>query len=146
MTDLILAVAHHMLVFGLVAMLAIERGLLRGEKVDAGRLAQLDSGFGATAGLVVAVGVCRVIWGGKGWGFYAENPFFWAKIACFVAIGLLSIGPTLLFLKWRKAAAADAAFSPPAGELKRARMWLGLEALLLVPLLASAAAMARWPF
>ena len=36
MTDLILAVAHHMLVFGLVAMLAIERGLLRGEKVDAG--------------------------------------------------------------------------------------------------------------
>jgi len=146
MTDLILAIAHHLLVFGLVAMMAIERGLPRGAAVDAGRLARLDGGFGATAGLVVAVGVSRVIWGGKGWAFYAENPFFWTKMACFVAIGLLSIGPTLLFLRWRRAAAGERAYAPPADELKRARTWLGLEALLLVPLLASAAAMARWPF
>ncbi len=146
MVDLVLAILHHMLVFGLVAMLAIERALLRGDTIDAVRLARLDAGFGATAGLVVAVGLCRVIWGGKGWAFYLENPFFWAKMGSFLALGLLSIAPTLLFLKWRKAAAGEAAFSPPAPELRRARTWLGLEALLLIPLLASAAAMARWPF
>jgi putative membrane protein len=86
-----------------------------------------------------------VIWGGKGWAFYEANPFFWGKIAAFVAIGLLSIGPTLLFFRWRKAA-AGAAYAPPPAELKRARTWVGLEALLLVPLLACAAAMARYPF
>lgn len=146
MTDLILAVLHHLLVFGLVAMLAIERAMLKGPTVDAARLARLDAGFGGTAALVIAVGVSRVIWGGKGWAFYVENPFFWAKMACFLLIGLASIGPTLLFLKWRKAARADAGFQPPAAQVAAARRWLGIEALLLVPLLASAAAMARWPF
>ncbi|OGN42461.1 MAG: hypothetical protein A2623_09685 [Caulobacterales bacterium RIFCSPHIGHO2_01_FULL_70_19] len=146
MADLILAILHHLLVFGLVAMLAIERALLRGETVDAIRLARLDAGFGATAALVIAVGVGRVLLGGKGWAFYVENPFFWTKMASFLLIGLLSIAPTLLFIRWRKASAGGRTFAPPADELKRARRWLGLEALLLIPLLASAAATARWPF
>lgn len=146
MVDLILAILHHLLVFGLVAMLAIERALLRGETVDAIRLARLDAGFGVTAALVVAIGVGRVTWGGKGWAFYVENPFFWIKMASFLAIGLLSIAPTLRFLRWRKAAAGGRTFAPPADEMRQARRWLGLEALLLIPLLASAAAMARWPF
>ena len=114
--------------------------------IDVPRLAKLDARFGMTAMLVTVIGVSRVVWGGKGWAFYAENPFFWGKMACFVVIGLLSIGPTVIFLRWRKAAAADAGFAPPADQLKRARMLVGLQALLLVPLLAFAAAMARWPF
>ncbi|CAN7147313.1 DUF2214 family protein [Brevundimonas sp. LjRoot202] len=146
MTDLILAILHHVAVFALVATLAMEGVMLRAPSVDVGRLARLDARFGMTAMLVIVIGVSRVIWGGKGWAFYAENPFFWGKMACFVAIGLLSIGPTVMFLKWRKAAAADAGFAPPADQLKRARLLVGFQALLLVPLLAFAAAMARWPF
>lgn len=146
MTDLILAILHHVAVFGLVATLAMEGVMLRAARVDVGRLVKLDARFGMTAGLALLIGVSRVIWGGKGWAFYAENPFFWAKMATFVAIGLISILPTLLFFKWRKAAAGGADFTPPADELKRARRWVGVEALLLVPLLAFAAAMARWPF
>lgn len=145
MLDLILAILHHIAVFGLVAILAMEGVLLKDTSVDAVRLVRLDARFGMTAGLALGIGVCRVIWGGKGWAFYEANPFFWGKIAAFVAIGLLSIGPTLLFFRWRKAA-AGAAYAPPPGELKRARTWVGLEALLLVPLLACAAAMARYPF
>lgn len=146
MTDLILAILHHVAVFALVATLAMEGVMLTAPSVDVGRLARLDARFGMTAMLLIAIGVSRVVWGGKGWAFYAENPFFWGKMACFVAIGLLSIGPTVMFLKWRKAAAADAGFAPPADQLKRARLLVGFQALLLVPLLAFAAAMARWPF
>ena len=146
MADLILAILHHILVFGLVAMLMAERVMVSSAPIDVRRLARLDGGFGAVAGLILVVGAARVIWGGKGWAFYAENPFFWAKIGCFAAIGLISILPTLLFFKWRKAAAGGADFAPPAEDLKRARLWVGLEALLLVPLLGFAAAMARWPF
>jgi putative membrane protein len=64
----------------------------------------------------------------------------------FVVLGLVSIGPTLLFIRWRRAAAGAAAFTPPAKDLKRARTWVRLEALLLILLLGCAAAMARYPF
>jgi putative membrane protein len=107
---------------------------------------KLDARFGGMAGLALFIGICRIVWGGKGWAFYEANPFFWAKIALFAAIGLLSVGPTVLFFRWRKAAAGDAGFTPPPDELKRARLCVGLEALLLIPLLACAAAMARYPF
>ena len=146
MNDLILAILHHILVFGLVAMLAIERALVSARTVDVKRLVRLDGGYGATALMIIIVGASRVVWGGKGWAFYQDNPFFWAKIGAFALVGLASVGPTRLFFKWAKAAKADAAFQPPADELKRARTWLGVEALLLVAVLACAAAMARWPF
>jgi putative membrane protein len=146
MIDLILAVLHHIAVFGLVAALAMEGFALRTPALDPVRLVRLDAVFGATAVLVVAVGISRVIWGAKSWAFYEGNPFFWAKIGLFAGIGLSSILPTLTFFRWRKAAAGDPAWAPPANELKRARLWVGLEAVLLVPLLASAAAMARYPF
>ena len=146
MTDLILAITHHLLVFGLVVMMMATRVLLQGPQVDPLRLARLDAGAGATAALVLAVGVCRVIWGGKGWAFYEANPFFWGKVACFAVVGALTLPGTIAFLKWRKARAADAAFQPAASEVARLRRLTGLQALALIPLLACAAAMARYPF
>lgn len=146
MLDLGLAVFHHLAVFGLVALLAMEGVLLRHTVVDPVGLVRVDTRYGLIAGVVIAIGVGRVLWGGKGWTFYAENPFFWGKMGLFLALGLLSLGPTLLFIRWRRASAGEATFAPPAVELKRARMFVGLEALLLVPLLACAAAMARYPF
>jgi len=52
----------------------------------------------------------------------------------------------LLILKWRKASKASPGHVPPQAELTAARRAIGLEILLLIPLLAFAAAMARWPF
>ena len=146
MLDLTLAVLHHILVFGLVAMLAIERTLLKAPVIEAWRLARLDGGYGLTAVLVLAVGVVRVIWGGKGWAFYEANPFFWAKLAIFTVIGLISVLPTIAFIKWARASKADAAWQPDAAVVASARRWVGIVLLLIFPLVACAAAMARWPF
>ncbi len=140
MLDLTLAVLHHLLVFGLVMMLAMELALLRTSLPDVRRLAGLDAGYGATALLVIVVGVCRVVWGGKGWAFYQANPFFWAKIGTFALIGLISVVPTLRILRWRRAGVADPA------RLESTRALVRLELLLVLPLVAFAAAMARWPF
>lgn len=63
-----------------------------------------------------------------------------------MAIGLVSIGPARLFIGWRKAAAGGAVLMPPAAELNQAPTGVGIEALLLDPLAACAAAMARYPF
>lgn len=146
MLDLTLAVLHHVFVLGLVAMILGERILMRVDPLPVARLARLDAGVGGAAAMVLIVGVCRVIWGGKGWMVYEANPFFWAKIVTFGLIAAVSIIPTLRFIAWRRARKADAAFQPQPADLARVRRWLGIEALLVIPLLIFAAAMARWPF
>ncbi len=146
MPDLALAIAHHLLVFSLAATLFGERLLLRAERPDLRRLAGLDGMYGGLSVLVLAVGVARVVWGGKGWAFYEANPFFWAKIGVFILIGLASLPPTLNFLRWSRAARADAAWTPPAAQLAAVRRWTLIELALLAPLIGFAAAMARWPF
>jgi putative membrane protein len=146
MTDLWLAIAHHVLVFGLVAMLAAESALIRPGMTAAEirRAAGLDGGYGATASLIIAVGILRVLYGAKGPGFYLDNHWFWAKMLSFALIGILSVPPTLTLIGWRKALRSNAAFVPAAGEIGRLRRYIRLELLLVVAVVSSAAAMARY--
>jgi putative membrane protein len=143
--DLILAIGHHILVFGLAIMLATELARLRPGLTGANltSLARLDAGYGATAGLILVVGVLRVIYGVKGAAYYLPNPWFWGKMAAFAAIGLISIAPTITFLKWRKAQVADAGFTPTDAEVARTRGYLVWQVGLLLVVVSLAAAMAR---
>jgi putative membrane protein len=145
-TDLLLAAAHHLLVLALVAMLVAESTLLRG-RLDAAtlqRLARLDGGYGATAGLLLLAGVARVAFGLKGHDFYLHNPWFHAKLGAYLLAGLLSILPTLRFLRWRKALRADPAFLPAPGEVAKMRGIVRFELLLVGAIFVLAAAMARY--
>ena len=146
MLDLILAVLHHLAILSLIlivgAELALSRGALSASTVR--RLASVDLGYGVSAGLIIVVGVCRVIFGAKGWVFYAHTPWFAAKMATYLVVGLLSIYPTVMFLRWRRAADADAAFSPPAVDVAAVRCTVVIEAALLGLIVAFAAAMARF--
>ena len=145
MTDLLLTLAHHALVFSLLALLSAEFALVH-KRVAAPlvrALGRLDAAYGAVATLVVVAGFGRVYGGAKGPDFFLHNPVFWAKLAFFLAIGLVSIAPTLRFLRWRKALRADAGFEPPAAEVALVRRWLLVELLLFVPVPLLAAAMAR---
>ena len=69
--------------------------------------------------------------------------FFWAKIATFLLIGLLSIIPTVAIIRWRRALKTDAAFAPPADAIGNVRRYLWAEAVLFLLLPVFAAAMAR---
>jgi len=138
--DLALAILHHFFVFALFAVLLAEFVSVRpGMSATAvARVASIDAWYGALAGLIIIVGFARAIFAAKGWNFYAHNTFFWAKIGTIVLIGLLSIPPTLEFLKWRRTGAA------PANEaVVGVRRYLWIEVALFAPLLAFAAAMAR---
>jgi len=69
LTDLVLAALHHLLVFGLIAMLVSESVLLRAS-IDGAtlkRMAGLDAGYGVTAVLLLIVGFARVFHGIKGY-------------------------------------------------------------------------------
>jgi putative membrane protein len=61
-----------------------------------------DVAFGVSAGAIVIVGLLRVFSFEKGAAYFHSIPFI-AKLSVFVAIGLLSIYPTVQFLSWRSA-------------------------------------------
>jgi putative membrane protein len=145
MTDLILAILHHLLVFTLVVLLAMELTLVRKGLAPATitRVTAIDGTYGVVAGLVLIIGFLRVFFGLKGAEFYFSNGFFWAKIAAFAAVGLLSIPPTLRFLTWRRALRADPAFSPSDEEVSSVRRLLHIETVPLALIPIFAAAMAR---
>lgn len=108
-SDLILAIVHHLLAFGLAAVLAAEFVLTAPGLTGAGlkRLQRLDRYYAALAGLLIVIGVLRVMYGGKGPDLYLASHAFWAKMAAFAAIGLLSIAPTVRILGWGLGAAGE---------------------------------------
>ena len=113
-TDLVLAILHHLLVFTLAGILAFEIGFVsltmrRDEILYVGRV---DNWYGILAGLIIVVGFIRATVAAKGWAYYSVNVFFWAKIATFIVVALLSVPPTLAIIRWRKALKSDAAFAP----------------------------------
>ena len=67
-TDAILAILHHLLAFGLAAIIAAEIAMVRPGLTASGlkRLAIVDAHYGAMAGLIIIVGVFRVTHGIKG--------------------------------------------------------------------------------
>ncbi len=145
MHDAGLAWLHFLFAFILAGALAAEAFILR-LPVDsrvARLLLRVDLFYGVSSVLLIVVGVSRVIWGAKGWDYYQAQPFFWAKMATFAAIGLLSIAPTRRFLRWVKAFNADPTFAPAEADIKSARRIVVIEAHLIAVLLLFATLMAR---
>ena len=140
--DLILAIGHHLVVFLLVAILAAEFALLRPGLAGApiGQLARIDADYGGVAALVIVVGVLRVIFGASGWEYYVGNFVFWAKMAAFLVMGLLTVPPTLAIRRWLK---AEEDHVVPDGEIAASRRFIYLQASVLVLIPIFAAAMAR---
>jgi putative membrane protein len=140
MRDLVLAIGHHVLAFGIFGILFAEFWMLRSglSQATAARLASIDLWYGVFAGALVIVGFCRAHFAAKGWSYYSHNVYFWAKIAVFAAVGLLSLPPTMAFIRWRKSAVA-----PNESDLKRVRRYLHVEVALFMLLPIFAAVMAR---
>ena len=98
------AFLHHLAAFALVAALAAQMVLLRGELTPHGarRLARIDALYGASAGILLVVGLLRVFYFEKGAAYYFHSAPFIAKLTLFVCVGLLSIYPTVTFRRWTR--------------------------------------------
>ncbi len=138
--DLALATLHHLGILTVFGVLVAELVLLRLQpSVNSIELiARVDLAYGIAAGFVLAAGFARVAWGVKGAGFYLGNPVFWLKLGLFVVIGLISVAPTLTYLRWRRAAWTGGVL-PGAHEVTRVRRWVLLQTVLFaaLPLLAA---------
>lgn len=144
-TDLALAIAHHLLIFAIAAIIAFELGVIRINLTsrDIARLARVDLWYCVLAGAIIAVGFTRAVFAAKGWAYYSVNLLFWAKIGTFAIIGLLSIAPTLAIMRWRKGLAANPGFLPTPEQIGKVRRFLWAEVALFALLPIFAAAMTR---
>jgi putative membrane protein len=116
------AFVHHVAAFALVATLAIEFVLIRGELGvrSARRLQLTDMVFGMSSGVVLLVGLLRVFYFEKGASYYFHSWPFLAKLVLFLGVGLASIPPTLEFLSWRSVLRQGQA--PVLSEARRRRL------------------------
>ena len=106
---------------------------------------RLDIIYGGSAVVVLITGVARMYLE-KGVSYYLHHGAFHILLGLFIVIGLLSIYPTMAFLKWGPDTRAGRAPEVPAAQLKRLQMILRLEMALLVIAPLFAAWMAHGPF
>ena len=81
-------------------MLAVEVALFKPplSAVQARRLQRVDMIFGASATLLLVIGLARVTWFEKGPAYYWHDLYFLIKFSAFIAAALISIYPTVIFL------------------------------------------------
>lgn len=141
----IMATLHHIVAFSLTACLVYEFVAYRKELTvaEARRIQRVDLVYGIAAGLMIVFGLLRVYFFEKGPNYYLSNHVFWTKMALFVIIGLLSIYPTIRYIKWNPMLAEGKAPEIPDAEFKNIRLMLWLEMVGLVLILFAAPLMAR---
>ena len=138
--DALLAYLHFGAIFILFVFLSLELIVMR-QALDARAirlLGRLDLAyFGAAIGVLVT-GFLRLAFGAKGPDFYLSSWPIYVKVGLFLAIGILSVSPTLTFIRWRRALDRDAAWQVSEAERARIRRIVMIEVHLaaLIPLFA----------
>jgi putative membrane protein len=140
MIDALLAYVHYAAMIFIALLLSVEyRTCRNGLTTDGVRLlARVDFLYMLAAILALASGVVRLVWFAKGPAFYLHNPVFYIKMALFVAVGLMSIPPTLQFVKWMRAVKSGARNVAEPWQVARVSRYLLVELVLfsLIPLMA----------
>jgi putative membrane protein len=139
------AFLHHVRAFTLVSAVAIEFTLIRQELTlaSARRLQITDIVLGIAAGALLVIGLLRVFFFEKGADYYFHSHAFMTKLSVFIAIGLLSIIPTVEFLSWRGAVKAGQVPTISAKKLRLVTAVIHGELRAIVIILLCAAIMAR---
>lgn len=143
--DALFAYLHYTAIFFLVGFLAVEMLLLRGALEARGLrlLAKIDVAYFVSAMAALVTGFLRLVWGAKGPDFYLGAWPFYVKFALFVAVGVISIQPTLTFIRWRRMLDRDARWQVPDNERVRVRRIILIEVHLAAMIPVFAVVMAR---
>lgn len=143
--SILLAFLHHLAAFTLFSFLIVEFMLLKGELTlaRAKQVILADTIYGASAGVILVVGLLRVMYFEKGTVYYAHSTPFVIKLSVFILVGLLSIYPTLEFLTWRKSIKQGQIPAISDTKVKKIRMIMHWQLLGLTIILLCAAMMAK---
>ena len=138
--DAILAYLHFIAIFLLFSFMVTEAMMMRAT-LDAAAvrlLGRVDIWYLGAAIAVLATGFLRLMFGAKGPDFYLTAWPIYAKVGLFVLVGVISVGPTIRFVRWRRMFERDAAWRVPDDERKATRRTIMIEMHIgaLIPLVA----------
>lgn len=134
--EIVLRYLHFISVFAIVGALVSEHLLLKSNlpRKEILRLSKVDGVYGLAVLSLLGVGMTLWLGGiGKPTDFYSDNPVFHIKLTLFVVIGLLSIYPTVFFIKQAKGDPTEMVTIP------KTIFWMvrvELLILLIIPILA----------
>ena len=134
--EIFLRYIHFISIFTIVGTLVSEHLLLKKmmSRAEIGRLSRIDAVYGLAALSLLAAGFTLWFGGvGKPTQFYSGNWIFHTKISLFLLVGILSIYPTMFFIRNRKGP-ADEVIAVPKSIFWLLRFELLL--LLIIPFLA----------
>lgn len=138
--DAVLAYLHFAAIFTLFGYMVAEAVMLRGtlDEERVRRLGRIDLIYFGAAMAVLATGFLRALFGMKGADYYLSWWPIYAKLGTFVVIALVSVVPTLAFIRWRRMLERDPAWKVPPEEQKKMRRFVMIELHLaaLVPVFA----------
>lgn len=103
--EIFLRYVHFISIFAIVGSLVSEHLLLKKEvtRAELDRLSKIDAVYGIAALILVSVGLTLWLGSiGKPAIYYTKNWIFLTKVGLFSLIGILSIYPTVFFVKYRK--------------------------------------------
>lgn len=140
--DAMLAYIHFLSMIALVSTVVAEAFLCRpGLTLPwVQRLGRVDLLYLVMAVLALSSGLLRMFFGVKGAAFYYNNPVFWVKISLFMIVGLISIIPTMRFIRWSKqlqAGESNSKIDAQAVTGTATIIYLELGLLALIPLMGS---------
>lgn len=140
-----LAYIHFISILSLIITIVVELVLF--EKVmgirEAKKLRRADMIYGLSAVAVITTGLMRIFIQGKGLAYYLDNRYFVIKLFIFLAVGLLSIYPTIVFLRWRKLSDSQQELVLEEKQYKTIKYIIRAEAILVFMIPLFAALMAR---
>ena len=104
MTDVIIRYLHFIGIMTFSATLVVEYLLLKKETTrdNLKDIIRIIAFYGISAVVILITGLLQWFWVGKPAEFYNVNMIFHIKITLFIVIAILSIFPTIHFLKMRK--------------------------------------------
>ena len=138
--DAVLAYFHFMAIFVLFAYMVVEAVMLRGtlDEERVRRLGRIDLIYFGAAIAVLVTGFLRAVFGMKGPDYYFSWWPIYAKLGTFLVIGIISVIPTLAYIRWRRMFERDPAWKVPADEQKKMRriVMIQLHLAALIPVFA----------
>ena len=145
MSPIVFAFIHHLAVLLMFACLFYEHLAVKpniNEEIVK-QLTRIDLVYGLCAACVLMAGLLRVFIFEKTASFYMYNWAFYLKMGLFLLVALLSIHPTLSFLRWREQLKNGEEVSVSHKQAKKISMLIRAELLLISLMLPPAVIMAK---
>lgn len=141
----LIAFGHFLAFFALTAALVLELALLT-ESLSvetALRIQRADRVVGIAATLLLVFGFLRVLYFEKGSDYYFANMFFQIKLGLFIIAALISLYPTLQFVRWNSELNQGIAPDLSSATVKRLKSVIHWELVLIGGILLCASLMAK---